>query len=186
MKFNKHYELRNIGHAFLSPSAYHWLNYDVEKLKLRYSTWEAAKVGTELHAFASEAIRLGIKLPKSRKTLNMFVNDAIGYRMDTEMTLFYSFNCYGTADALSFRKNYLRISDLKTGVTPSSMNQLLVYAALFCLEYSVKPHTIETELRIYQNDEIILDNPDPEMIVDVMNTIVEFDRYIDEWKGVEE
>jgi hypothetical protein len=73
----------------------------------------------------------------------------------------------------------LRIHDLKTGVSPTSFNQLEVYAALFCLEYQIKPSMIEIELRIYQEDETIILVPDLEDIVQIMDKIVTFDKYIE-------
>ena len=151
MNFNDHSHLAG-KYAFLSPSSYHWLNYDDHKLEARFISAMAARRGTELHLFAQEAIRLGIKLPKTPTTLNLYVNDAIGYRMRCEVPLFYSYNCFGHCDAISFRRNKLRISDLKNGITPASHKQLEVYAALFCLEYLVSPYDIEIELRIYQRD----------------------------------
>jgi hypothetical protein len=126
------------------------------------------------------AIRLGQKMPKNTKTINAYVNDAIGHRMSPEVILFYSPNCFGTADAIGFRNDRLRVFDLKTGITPTSFNQLYVYAALFCLEYDMKPMQIETELRIYQNDEVKMLPGDPDFITHVMARIVYFDRKINE------
>ena len=104
-------------------------------------------------------------------------------------TLVYSGNCFGTADSIEFYENkgLLRIHDLKTGITPASMHQLEVYAALFCAEYgkreNFKPSDIEMELRIYQNDEIVIANPDPNDISSIMNKIVAFDKEIRKIKG---
>ena len=182
MKFNRHSDLKNT-HAFLSASQNAWLNYSEEKLVTVYQNMLKKVRGTELHDFARRAIELGIKLPKSHKTLNMYVNDALGYRMTPEQVLYYSDNCYGTADAISFRANVLRIHDLKTGDTPASINQLLVYAALFCLEYVVDPETIQSiELRIYQSDEIIVEKPTPSDIRSVMNKIIECDEILERLK----
>lgn len=179
MEFNSHSELLG-KHAFLSASKYHWINYDDEKLDLYFRNSLAAVRGTELHAFAHEAIRLGIKLPRTQKTLNMYVNDAIGYRMSPEQILYYSDNCYGTADAIAYKKNVLRIHDLKTGTeTKGSVHQLEVYTAIFCLEYGCKPGEIEIELRIYQNDEIDEYVPEPSVIAQIMSKIVSFDRRIE-------
>jgi hypothetical protein len=178
MIFNAHFDL--VGkHAFLSASKYHWINYEPEKLDDAFRNSQAAKRGTELHAFAHEAIRLGIKLPRSEKTLNMYVNDAIGYRMTTEQILYYSDNCYGTADAIAFKKNLLRIHDLKTGEIAASIHQLEVYAAMFCLEYGAKPGEIEIELRIYQNDTVEVVIPDVDDIAHIMSKIIVFDRRIE-------
>lgn len=177
MIFNKHSEL--VGrHAFLSASKYHWINYSDEKLDRAFIASMAAQKGTELHAFAHEAIRLGVRLPKTQKTLHMYVNDAIGFRMQCEQIFCYSENAFGTADTASFRKNKLRIHDLKTGAIPCSEKQLFIYTALFCLEYGFKPFDIEVELRIYQNDEIREFIPDPDEIAHIMDRIKTFDRRI--------
>lgn len=178
MIFNNHSGL--IGkHAFLSPSSYSWLNYDDQKLEARFHASMAARRGTDIHALAHESIRLGIKLSKSNQALSTYVNDAIGYKMTCEQILYYSDNCFGTADALSFRRNKLRIHDLKTGITATSEKQLEVYAALFCLEYCISPFEIEIELRIYQRDEIRIFEPDPEIILFIMDKIIEFDQKIE-------
>jgi hypothetical protein len=143
-----------------------------------YASAQAAQRGVELHAFASEAIRLGVKLPRTTKSLNQYVNDAIGFRMSPEQILYFSDNAFGTADAICFRNNILRVHDLKTGVTPASEHQLEVYAALFCLEYRFKPFDIGMELRIYQNDEVSIFEPSPDTIVHIMDKIVAFDKII--------
>ena len=182
MIFKDHWNLRG-AHAFLSASNYHWINYDEEKLVTRYLTYRAAARGTELHNFADQAIRLGIKLPRTRQTLNAYVNDAIGFRMTPELVLYYSDNAFGTADAVSFRNNKLRIHDLKTGVTKANMNQLRVYAALFCLEYNFRPSDISIELRIYQNDEVMIEEPEPIDIIYIMDRIKTFDQIIEDLKS---
>ena len=181
MNFNKHSDLEG-QHAFLSASKYHWINYNEEKLDITYTKFLATQRGTRLHAFACECIRLGIKLPKSRKTLNLYINDAIGYKMITEQPVYYSDNCFGTADAICFRQNLLRIHDLKTGETPTSIHQLEVYTALFCLEYGVKPKDIEIELRVYQTDEVIVHDPMVEDIMQIMDKIIIFDQRIEKMK----
>ncbi|HAQ03038.1 MAG: hypothetical protein US15_C0010G0006 [Candidatus Moranbacteria bacterium GW2011_GWF1_36_4] len=184
MNFKSHFDL--IGqHAFLGASKYHWINYDEEKVCDSYLKFLATQKGTRLHEFASECICLGIKLPKGKKALNNYVNDAIGFRMIAEQPLFYSDNSFGTADSISFRENFLRIHDLKTGVSPTSMHQLEVYTALFCLEYNYKPTEIGIELRIYQLDEILVHIPDPEEILRIMNKIIVFDKAIEKIKSEE-
>lgn len=181
MIFNKHFNLEG-RHAFLGASKYHWINYDDEKLISAFQNFRAAQKGTELHDFAKRCIELGIKLPKSKKTLNMYVNDAIGFKMTPEVTLYYSDNCFGTTDAIAFKNGVLRIHDYKSGVTPADMKQLLIYNALFCLEYHIKPTEIEhTELRIYQMDEIISEEPDSDKIFSIMDKIVRFDELIDRY-----
>lgn len=177
MIFNKHSDLAG-QHAFLSASKYHWINYSDEKLDRMFVLQMAAQRGTELHALAHTCIRLGQRLPQSPKTMHLYVNDAIGYRMSVEQVLYYSDNAFGTADTISFRKNKLRIHDLKTGFTPCSEHQLEVYAALFCLEYKFKPTEIDIELRIYQNDEVRGFETDPDIITHIMDKIVSFDRRI--------
>lgn len=183
MRFNQHSELKD-KHSFLSASKYHWVNYTPEKLLESYSRASAAARGSALHAFAHQAVQLGIKLPNTQQTLNLYVNDCIGYRMQTEQPLVYSENAFGTADAINFHRNLitdamvLRIFDLKNGVTPASFTQLEVYAAYFCLEYKIRPMEIEYDLRIYQNDDIEMHDADPEDIAYIMDRIKEFDKLI--------
>lgn len=182
MNWNDHSrEVPEGSHAFLSASKYSWLNYSPDKLKESYINALAKQRGTMLHAFAAECISLKQPLPRKHKTLNMYVNDALNYRMRPEQVLFYSFNCYGTADAIAFKNNFLRIHDLKTGLTPASPHQLEIYAALFCLEYKHKPGELKgIELRIYQNDNVEIFNPGAEIIAPIMDTIITFDKIIEE------
>ena len=184
MNFNRHSNLEG-QHALLGASKYYWLNYDEDKIKDLYLKSLAAQKGTELHDFARRCIELGQKLPKSSKTLNLYVNDALGYRMSPEVVLYYSENCFGTADAISFKKNKLRIHDLKTGTTPASIKQLEIYAALFCLEYGVAPGEIQMELRLYQNNEVVVMNPTAEDIAPIMDKIIAFDKIISKEKQME-
>lgn len=184
MNFNKHYNLEG-KHAFLGASKYHWLNYDDEKLIATYKNFAAVQRGTELHDLARHLIELGVNLPRTNKTLNMFVNDAIGYLMTPEQALYYSENCFGTADAISFRKNSLRIHDLKTGETPASMKQLEIYAALFCLEYDKRPSDISIELRLYQNNQALIEKPTAEVIVPIMDKIITFDKILTQLRAEE-
>lgn len=177
MNWNDHSNLRG-EHAFLSASKYHWVNYDGGKLEDVYLSWMAVQKGTELHELASKLIDLGQKLPKSGKSFNLYVNDCIGFKMLTEKVLYYSPNCFGTADAISFRDNVLRIHDLKTGKTIASMKQLEIYASLFCLEYDENPNNIGIELRMYQSDEILVHHPEPEGLLYIMEKIKDFDKRI--------
>lgn len=181
MNFNRHSNLEG-SHAFLSASKYHWVNYDEAKLEDAFSKYLATQLGTRKHDLAKELILLNQKLPKTCATLNMYVNDAIGFKMTPEQPLYYSDNCFGTTDAISFRKNLLRIHDLKTGITPTSFKQLEIYTALFCLEYDVTPNEIEIELRIYQNDMVTTHIPTPEDILYIMEKIKVFDRKIEALK----
>lgn len=185
MNFLKHSNLEG-QHAFLGASKYHWINYDENKVAESYSKFLATQRGTILHDYAAQSIRIGQKLPKSRKTLNMYVNDAIGYKMTPEQVLYYSDNCFGTADAICFRNNLLRIHDLKTGVIPAHMEQLEIYAALFCLEYKIKPGDIDMELRLYQSDEVLYHKPTVEDIAPIMDKIITFDKIINRIKEQED
>jgi hypothetical protein len=169
-------------HALLSPSEYHWLNYDDDKMDRVYHMKRAAQRGTELHALAHELIRLGVKLPDVPKTLNMYVNDGVGFKMDCEQVLFYSDNCFGTVDCIRFRNNTLRIHDLKTGVTEASMKQLEIYAALFCLDCLMSPFDINIELRIYQNDSVKVHVPEPTDIMGIMQKIKYYSHRIEALK----
>lgn len=181
MNFNNHSDLEG-QHAFLSPSKYHWINYDPSHLDTTYRNFLAVQKGVELHDFACHCIRLNQKLPKSKKTLNQYVNDAVGFRMIPEQPLYYSDNAFGTADAISFRDNFLRIHDLKTGKSTVSMHQLEIYASLFCLEYTISPFDIGMELRIYQLDEILVHIPNPEDLRIIMDKIILFDKMIEKVK----
>lgn len=181
MRFNTHSNLEGT-HAFLGASNYHWINYTDDKLDYAFTTAQAARRGTELHEFARMAIRLGQRLPDTPATMNAYVNDAIGYRMIPEQILYYSQNCYGTADTIGFRRGKLRIHDLKTGITRSSEKQLYVYAALFCLEYEQKPDDIEIELRIYQNDEVQVYIAEADFVAYIMGKIITFDKRIEDLK----
>lgn len=178
MRFKK-YNSMDGQHAFLGASKYSWVNYDDEKLITSYNSFKASTKGTELHDLAAKLIKHGQNLPKSKKTLNQYVNDAIGYKMTPEQVLYYSRNCFGTCDAISFRNDLLRIHDLKTGVTPASMKQLEIYAALFCLDYDIEPKSIQMELRIYQNNDIIISNPDFKDILYIIDKIQRFDEIIE-------
>lgn len=222
MNWNDHSNL--VGkHALLSPSGFHWINYTdeemVEKLSKRYFTAMRAPAGTAIHEFASRAITLKEKMPKSIssvikmvklgiygmpdvnqelidfisvlpkevfETLILYINDCIGFRMETEKPLFYSDSCFGTADAISFENNVLRISDLKTGELPAHMEQLFIYDALFCLEYHFRPDQIKIENRLYQFGEVqeILEVP-IDVIVNYMNIIIKQNKIAQQIRGRE-
>ena len=178
MIFTKHSNLEGL-HAPFGASQSAWLRYDDEKILATYNNMKAKEMGTRLHAWAKETIDLGIKQPRSKKTIYAYVNDAIGYKMDTEVILFYSPRFFGTADAICFRNGTLRIHDLKTGITKVHMEQLMIYAALFCLEYKIKPTDIEIELRIYQSDEVLYHNPPAEDIKSIMDRIIYLDKMLE-------
>ncbi len=202
MIFEKHMELRG-KHASLSPSQPYWLKYSEEQIYQKYVSSYAQSMGTSLHELAETLIANNLKLKKGdkltvlshllndgipRNVIDMdriygnfmnYVNDAVGFKLTPEQILYYSPYCFGTADAISFRNNFLRIHDYKSGTLPAKMEQLLVYAALFCLEYKIKPGEIEIELRIYQNDEIVYDQPTAEDILPVMDCIIQNSRILE-------
>lgn len=179
MDFNRHLNLEGL-HAPFGASKPAWLRYDDQKAIDVFRNLRAAEMGTKYHAWAKSTIDLGIKQPRSKKTLYSYVNDAIGYRMSTEVVLYYSEYFFGTADAISFRNNELRIHDLKTGRTAVHMEQLEIYAALFCLEYKVNPNDIYIELRIYQNDEILVHKPAGEDIIYIMEKIKHLNKIMED------
>lgn len=187
--FTNHYQYEGL-HAPYSPSQSSWLRYDDEKIVEVHINKKAKEMGTKYHQWAQDTINLRIKQPKSKKTLYSYVNDAIGFDMKTEVVLYYSDRFFGTADAICFSKGpegryLLRIHDLKTGKIPADMEQLYVYAALFCLEYHVKPGEIDFELRIYQNDQVFVDNPTAEDILPVMDRIVHLDKVVEKFESKE-
>jgi hypothetical protein len=179
MNLNSHSNLEG-RHAFLSPSKSAWLNYEDDKLIRVFHSAVAAKRGTDLHDLACAAIKLGIKLPDNGTTLSTYVNDAIGFRMTPEQRLYATRHCFGTADALGFRNNTLRVHDLKTGTTHTKMDQLEIYAGLFCMEYEFRPFDITIKLAIYQNDKVVEHDPDPDDIMHVIDKIKTFSRILDE------
>ena len=214
MNFNKHSNLEGC-HAFLGASKYHWLNDNKKQITKRLCSQYASSIGTYLHEFARQRIKHGMKLTKNEKrsaitfllesgiprvvldsidfdqmfkNLIVYVNDCIGFHMTPEVVLYYSDICFGTADAIQYREkdNLLRIHDLKTGSTPAHMEQLIIYEALFCLEYRKKPHEIDSELRIYQNNDILVYNPTAEDILPVMDKIVTINNYIQNSLQIEE
>lgn len=187
MHFRPHYELEG-KHAFMAPSNYHWLNYDGDKIDKVFYTSQAARLGDRKHALAAELISLRVKLPEIQKTMNLYVNDAIGYKMTPEQKLYYSDNCFGTCDAISFRLEpktgrwMLRIHDLKTGTTRTSMKQLEIYASLFCIEYDFDPADIDIELRIYKSDDVEVYEPELNDLIAIMEQIKFMDNRIEDIK----
>lgn len=186
MNFNQHYDLTG-KHAFLGASQHAWLNYSPQKIEQVYLNEQKREHGTVLHSFASQAIKNRIKLAPLKKALNLFVNDAIGFNLESEQVLYYSDNCFGTADGIQFKNGQLRIHDLKTGDTPViKFGQLDIYSALFCLEYHMKPRDISFVERLYQGNGFTEYVPDQHDIKDIMGLIVNFDKVIERIKSQEE
>lgn len=178
MNFSRHSDLEG-RHATLSASKSSWVNYDDDKMARVFINQMAAARGTRLHQLAHDLIREKVRLPRTSKTLNMYVNDCIGWNMVPEQVLVYSENAFGTPDAISYKKNVLRISDLKNGEIPAKFMQLKVYVAFFCLEYGIKPFELDgIELRIYQNDDVFLEEGDPVEIALIMDKTITFDKLI--------
>ena len=59
------------------------------------------------------------------------------------------------------------------------MEQLEIYAALFCLEYYKQPKDLGMEFRIYQNSEVLIHKPTSEAIEHIMQLIIRFDAKIE-------
>ncbi|QEQ93576.1 DNA helicase [Streptomyces phage GirlPower] len=182
-RFNSHPKVEGT-HAFLSPSKYHWLRDDAEKLIARLENARATERGTRLHAWAAEAITFERYQPRDGDYICHYINDALDLGLQPEVQLFYSFNNFGQADAIGFDpvECYLRVHDLKTGVTKPSFDQLYVYAAIFCLEYEFRPFDINGELRIYQSTEIMVAEIDRAYLAFVYDTIYSHNQTIEEWR----
>jgi len=183
LRFNDHWDVEG-KHAFLGASKYHWIRYDLEKMRRIWENKFKSEKGTRLHKLAAFCIKERIKLEHNGTTLSMYVNDAIGFRMTPEQVLMYNEDCFCTPDAISFDKELLRVHDLKTGEHPASFDQTRIACALFCLEYKVRPFEIEMIMRIYQNDQIFELNAEPAEIQEIMDTIKSFTKEIQAMREV--
>ena len=173
-------------HAVFGASNYHWINYSIDKMLQIQVGLEAKKKGTELHKLAYGLIKNRIVLPDTEQTFNRYVNDSILFDMTPEAKLYFSKLFFGTSDALSYdeENGVLRIFDLKTGMTKASMHQLEVYASFFCLEYGFVPGDFnDIELRIYQNNSVLISHPNSEILVPIIDKIVTFDRIYQKMEG---
>lgn len=204
-QFYEHKEVPAGAHALISPSR-HILKptYTKEQFDSYILASYATRIGTSIHELAAKLINAKLKVNKSEAykmiTLKLiddgiprrvfdaenyvdtfvpYVKDAIGYDMTAEKILKYSRYAFGTTDAIRYNesKNYLRIHDLKTGKTPAPLDQLVAYAALFFLEYKIKPGEVTTEIRIYQNGEIVTGLPTASDILPVMDQIKTLNDY---------
>lgn len=178
---------REEKHAFLSPSQPAWLRYSDTHLVDMYRQENAKQKGTRLHAWAEETIKLGITQPlHTENALYNFVNDAIGYNMESEKILYHSDYCFGTSDAIKFDANgkVLRVYDLKTGVTKPHPDQLKIYAALWCLINKVDPKNIEVDMRFYQINDVIQIPYDPHEIKQIMSVIKHLEQLLKKEDGL--
>jgi len=210
MILNQHSELRG-KHAAFGGSNWRWINYEADEDFIRSVTSaKATDVGTGIHNYAAMHIKHGLKIgnthdakndllcyllevehlpeyaidiPRVFGNMRSYVNDCIGFHMTPEVILKYSDDVFGTADAISVIDNHLQIHDLKTGVLPAHMEQLMVYAALYCLEYRVKPKDIDIDLRIYQNDEIVMLKPESTDIQRIMEQAIKANKLALKLKG---
>jgi hypothetical protein len=117
--------------------------------------------------------------------LMRYVNDCVAFKMAPEVVLCFSRNCYGTTDAIHYNEetHFLRIHDYKSGTTPAHMEQLMIYVALFCLEYAIKPSSLSgCELRIYQGSEPIIYEPAAEEITQVIEIILTRDNFMNKMR----
>lgn len=175
-------DFRDGDHAFLGASNHAWYNYDDEKLVKVYINKLASVKGTMLHDLACRLIKAKVKLPDDNSTLSLYVNDAIEFELKPEEKLFYSKFAYGTADGINYKDNVLMISDLKTGKTKVSFLQLEIYAALFFLCYPEIPlkRVKKIELRVYQNNNILLEMPEIDDILPIIDKIKRYSRILEE------
>lgn len=176
-------------HAMFPPSQPAWLRYDEAKLRSRYETIDATKRGTLLHEHAANCIKMGTKLADYHQTLNMYVNDAIGYEMSPERLLMGSPHFYGTADSILFddRTGTIRVHDYKSGVSKVYEDQVNLYIAYALLEYGdlygMTPEKCTMEGRIYQTNGVKIWNPDPEYIRWIMNVVKTNEILLSKWES---
>lgn len=183
---DKHLRFPKDSHAIFSASNYHWLNYDIEKMLEIYAKKVTAReFGTKMHNLAAMCIELQQPLPDIESTLNMYVNDAISFGMTPEKQLYFSEEFHGTADSITVDpENVLRIHDLKTGASRTSLKQLEIYAALFCLDFGCRPDDFSgIELRIYQNNDICGETVGVDEIIPIMDKMITIDKIIRKLKG---
>ncbi len=152
-----------------------------------YTKYRCGDETSKTAAYGMTLLRRIGRLPKEVfETARLYINDGILYHMTVEQPLYYSDCIFGTADTIAFRDNNLRIHDYKSGAHPASMDQLMSYAALFFLEYRIKPRDVHTELRIYQSGEIITCEPEPDEIEDIMSCIINITKLSEKQKAKEE
>jgi hypothetical protein len=82
MRWNRHLNLQG-EHAFLSPSTYHWINYNHARLLQRWTAAQAGAYGNMQHEYAQQEIKAK-RESGLIGTVGQYINDAIRYRMETE------------------------------------------------------------------------------------------------------
>lgn len=194
-------------HAIIGASKYAWVNYDRESLENSVVSYYSPAIGTILHGLVSKLIRTKIKVNRTeaRKLILLellingiprnvidvdqyvdaftaFVNDAISYDMQSEQPVKYSGVAFGTSDAIQFypKKSLLRVHDYKSGTGKVKMTQLYIYAAFFCLEYHMRVMDLNFELRIYQMNDILVCNPEPQEILDIMDILASHTKIVED------
>lgn len=180
MDYDRHSNLKGT-HATFSGSNWHWITKSDEEIFTYIENLRAKQIGTELHELAENIIKHKIKVANIKSTFYMYCRDAVGFRMEPEVCVYYSDNFYGFADSLLYdeKKRILRIFDLKTGKNVAHMEQLYVYAAFFCLEHNINPYDIQCELRIYQNNEVRIEEGDPDTILTFMEKTRHIQRLLE-------
>ena len=183
---------KNKHRAELGTEIHEWVSIQIQ-LGQTVSSPRAAEKGVRTHIFTKyqsapdyrDVLIFSLDfLPAAVfGTVKSFVNDAVGFRMNSEEKIEYSSLFWGTSDAVKFSNNELLVFDLKTGAKPAKTDQLLVYAGLYCLQHNHKPSKLKTELRIYQNNEILVNEPEPEVIQDVMDRIVHKNKVLTKFLG---
>lgn len=182
-------KLKNKYKASLGTELHAWAAIQIElgnkisnkrELMRSFKSYIYQKYYSEIYGLSA----FGEKLLKNMKyvpaesyaTVIGYINDAISFKMKPEERLRYSENFFGTADAIKDLGDTLIIFDLKTGTASPHVEQLLIYAALYCLANSKNPEQMNFELRLYQGNDIFVATPSAEDIRPIMETIVEFDK----------
>lgn len=129
--------------------------------KMRIKTKSVANYDIQKALMKADIPEAIINPAEFAETYMEYVNDGIGYNMYPEVPVGIGDSAFGSIDAISFdyKTKFLRIHDLKTGSSPTRIEQLIAYAAYICLEYKLKPGEIKSELRIYQSGEIVSYEP---------------------------
>lgn len=163
----------DLGHRYTSVRE---LMKDIETYM--YCKYMYLNENLEVTDYAKKLIANLRTLPKEVfEAVIAYINHGVGFKMNIEQGLQYSEYCFGHADTICFRDNVLRIHDLKTGANPAHMEQLKVYAALFCLEYEIHPRNITIILRLYQWDgieELVINTESEEFeeLIAIMDRII--------------